>query len=311
MSREILDSAIVQQFKKYLKTKNKVLEELQKDELKEETENFLKDYYPGAKSPPHKMAELMSSKDPDKSLKSLALVNPEEDKICNLSNRRKRSVLTCPDSDWFQNTLGDCIKFYDVLSLRPDAVTTCNSISLNGISARLLRFTDANRAKVIWGDMTDRFSGFDMSTDRFWIDAVKTSPYPGPDVVPPDGVIWEADSSPVNTAGVFLTPVFNGKNFNGKMQYVSGKADPDQLGMYKLGQIKSSVGLKFFCIFEGTVTTTTTTTTRTITTTAIPSKFFMGYHYSWVDLKLKDPSGHISIWPSGNLVIWPSDHLVT
>ena len=36
MSREIIDSAIVQQFKKYLKTKNKVLEELQETELKEE-----------------------------------------------------------------------------------------------------------------------------------------------------------------------------------------------------------------------------------------------------------------------------------
>ena len=140
MSREILDSAIVQQFKKYLKTKNKVLEELQMADLKEEVGNYLEDFYPGAKSPPHKMAELMSSRDPDKSLKSLALVNPEEDKTCNQNYRRKRSVLTCPDSDWFQNILGDCIKFYDVLSLRPEAVATCNSISLNGNSARLPRF---------------------------------------------------------------------------------------------------------------------------------------------------------------------------
>ena len=97
MSREILDSAIVQQFKKYLKTKNKVLEELQMADLKEEVGKYLEDFYPGAKSPPHKMAELMSSTDPDKSLKSLALVNPEEDKTCTNQNyRRKRNVLTCP-----------------------------------------------------------------------------------------------------------------------------------------------------------------------------------------------------------------------
>ena len=49
MSREILDSAIMQQFKKYLKTKNKVLEVLQQAELKEESEKFLEQYYPGAK----------------------------------------------------------------------------------------------------------------------------------------------------------------------------------------------------------------------------------------------------------------------
>ena len=85
------------------------------------------------------------------------------------------STLTCPDSDWFQNALGDCIKFYDVFSLRPDAVTTCNSISLNGNSARLLRFIDANRATVIWCDImtNNRFPGFDLNT-RFWIEAVKT-----------------------------------------------------------------------------------------------------------------------------------------
>ena len=280
MSREILDSAIVQQFKKYLKTKNKILEELQMADLKEEVGNYLEDFYPGAKSPPHKMAELMSSRDPDKSLKSLALVNPEEDKTCNQNHRRKRSVLTCPDSDWFQNTLGDCIKFYDVLSLRSEAVTTCNSISLNGNSARLLRFIDANRAEVIWNDMADgRFPGFNMSADsytlkgkkrpnwkdaRFWIDAVKTSHNPGPDVVPPDGISWELDSCPVNIAGIFKTPVLNGNEHWPNHPYVTAYAEPDQVGKYKLGQIKA-IGAKFFCIFEGTGTTTTCTTTTNIT----------------------------------------------
>ena len=270
MSREILDSAIVQQFKKYLKTKNKVLEELQMADLKEEVGNYLEDFYPGAKSPPHKMAELMSSRDPDKSLKSLALVNPEEDKTCNQNYRRKRSVLTCPDSDWFQNILGDCIKFYDVLSLRPEAVTTCNSNSLNGNSARLLRFIDANRATVIWNDMADgRFPGFNMSSYvhwkdvRFWIDAVKTSNYEAPGVVPPDGVIWEADSSPVNIAEVFLKPGLNFRMHFPNHPYVTANAQPDQAGMYRLGQIMDRAA-KFFCIFEGTVTTTTTKTTAGI-----------------------------------------------
>ena len=282
MSREILDSAIVQQFKKYLKIKNKVLEELQMADLKEEVGNYLEDFYPGVKSPPHKMAELMSSRDPDKSLKSLALVNPEEYKTCNQNYRRKRSVLTCPDSNWFQNTLGDCIKFYDVLSLRPEAVTTCNSISLNGNSARLLRFIDTNRATVIWNDMADgRFPGFDMSADvhwkelRFWIDAVKTSDYEAPGVVPPDGVIWEADSCPVNIAGVFLNPSLNFKMHFPNHSYVTANAQPDQAGMYKLGQIKAKVRAKFFCIFEGTGSTTMCTTTTNITEGIISQIFLV------------------------------------
>ena len=166
----------------------------------------------------------MASPDPDKSLKSLALVNPEEDKTCsNPSSRKKRSVLTCPDSSWFQNTLGDCIKYYDVATPRPDAVTTCNSISLNGNAARLLRFIDANRAAVIWCDISNnRFPGI----TNFWIEAVKTGCnngkcYPGPADVPPDGVIWEADSSPVNIAGVFNG---NFPKYIAKNLYVTAKA---------------------------------------------------------------------------------------
>ena len=207
--------------------------------------------------------------------------------------KESKSLSICPDSDWFQNTLGDCIKFYDVSSLRSEAVTTCNSISLNGNSARLLRFIDVNRAEVIWNDIADgRFPGLNMSADsyslrgqgvpgpnwydaRFWIDAVKTSNNPGPDVIPPDGVIWEADSCPVNIAGVFLNPSLNFKMHFPNHSYVTANAQPDQAGMYKLGQIRAKVRAKFFCIFEGTGSTTTCTTTTNITEGIISQIFLV------------------------------------
>ena len=196
--------------------------------------------------------------------------------------KASKSLSICPDSDWFQNTLGDCIKFYDVLSLRPEAVTTCNSNSLNGNSARLLRFIDANRATVIWNDMADgRFPGFNMSSYvhwkdvRFWIDAVKTSNNPGPDVVPPDGISWELDSCPVNIAGIFKTPVFNGNMHNPSHPHLIAYAEPDLAGMYMLGQQKAKVGAKFFCIFEGTGSTTTCTTTTNITEGIISQIFLV------------------------------------
>ena len=207
--------------------------------------------------------------------------------------KESKSLSICPDSDWFQNTLGDCIKFYDVSSLRSEAVTTCNSISLNGNSARLLRFIDANRAKVIWNDIADgRFPGLNMSADsyslrgqgvpgpnwydaRFWIDAVKTSNNPGPDVVPPDGIIWELDSCPVNIAGIFKTPVFNGNMHSPSRPHLHAYAEPDLAGMYMLGQIKAKVRAKFFCIFEGTGSTTTCTTTSNITEGIISQIFLV------------------------------------
>ena len=44
---------------------------------------------------------------------------------------------------------------------------------------------------------------------------------------------------------------------------MTANALPDQEGMYMLGQIMDRAA-KFFCIFEGTVTTTTTKTTAGI-----------------------------------------------
>ena len=83
MSRDIVDAALMQQFKKYLakkgfmKTSSEVRvrrdtkrygqqERLTMNETIEEFENFMNEYYPGAKAPPNEIVELMTSPSPSK-----------------------------------------------------------------------------------------------------------------------------------------------------------------------------------------------------------------------------------------------------
>ena len=66
MSRDILDAAVMQQFKEYLSKKLLILEMLTKNETIEEHENFINEYYPGAKGSPNEIVELMTSPNPSK-----------------------------------------------------------------------------------------------------------------------------------------------------------------------------------------------------------------------------------------------------
>ena len=100
MSREILDVALMQQFKEYLSKKGLILETLDKTEVVEEHENFLNESYPGSKGSPIKLVELMVSPDPDKSIQSQALVNPEGDILCSypMDIPKLSCQLKCPDN---------------------------------------------------------------------------------------------------------------------------------------------------------------------------------------------------------------------
>ena len=68
MSRDILDAAVMQQFKKYLSKKHLDPENLTNDETIKEHKNFINDYYPGAKRSPNKIVESMTSPNPSKAL---------------------------------------------------------------------------------------------------------------------------------------------------------------------------------------------------------------------------------------------------
>ena len=64
MSKEILDAAVLKQFKDYLETKGKIFEALSMDELDHEQESYIDQKFPGSKGLPNKMVEMMSSPSP-------------------------------------------------------------------------------------------------------------------------------------------------------------------------------------------------------------------------------------------------------
>ena len=79
MSKEILDAAVLKQFKDYLETKGKIFEALSMDELDHEQESYIDQKFPGSKGLPNKMVEMMSSPFPSQSIQTQSLVNPEEE----------------------------------------------------------------------------------------------------------------------------------------------------------------------------------------------------------------------------------------
>ena len=107
MSQDILDAAVLQQFKNYLLNKSKIYEELTAQEKDEEHEKYIGEYFPGSKGSPNKMVEMMTSRYPDKSIQSEALVNPEEENsMCTYpTSIQKLSCKNCPDNSHVNNLL--------------------------------------------------------------------------------------------------------------------------------------------------------------------------------------------------------------
>ena len=101
MAKDIIDSALMRQFQKYLASKDKKISEMTLEETKVESQEFLNKKYPGFKKPPNKLVELMGSPkaNPETTLESAEIVYPEEEKSFEVSssNRKKRAI-TCPTS---------------------------------------------------------------------------------------------------------------------------------------------------------------------------------------------------------------------
>ena len=68
MSRDILDAAVMQQFKEYLSKEHLILENLTIDETIKEHKNFINEYYPGAEGSPNEIVESMTSPNPSKAI---------------------------------------------------------------------------------------------------------------------------------------------------------------------------------------------------------------------------------------------------
>ena len=105
MSKEILDAAVLKQFKDYLETKGKIFDALSIDELDSEQENYIDQNFPGSKGLPNKMVEMMSSPSPSQSIQTQSLVNPEEENVmCTYPMTiQKLSCKHCPDNSHVSN----------------------------------------------------------------------------------------------------------------------------------------------------------------------------------------------------------------
>ena len=107
MSKEIVDAAVLKQFKDYLISKGLIYEELSNDDLNNEMEGYIKKKFPGSKGSPNKMVEVMSSPSPGQSIQTQALVNPEEENSMCIypMTIQKLSCKHCPDNSHVNNLL--------------------------------------------------------------------------------------------------------------------------------------------------------------------------------------------------------------
>ena len=107
MSKEILDAAVLKQFRDYLKTKGKHFEDLTLEELDNEHKSYIEKEFPGSKGSPNEAVEAMTSPSPSKSVATKALVNPEEENsMCTYPMTiQKLSCKHCPDNSHVNNML--------------------------------------------------------------------------------------------------------------------------------------------------------------------------------------------------------------
>ena len=105
MSKEILDAAVLKQFRDYLETKGKHFEDLTLEELDNEHKSYIEKEFPGSKGSPNEAVEAMTSPSPSKSVATKALVNPEEENsMCTYPMTiQKLSCKHCPDNSHVNN----------------------------------------------------------------------------------------------------------------------------------------------------------------------------------------------------------------
>ena len=218
MAREILNAAVVQQFKRYLKKKGKDFDKLTKEEVKSEGINFLKDMYPGAEKPPHNYIELMASPATGRTMKSTGFLFPNELEICGDSNKkRKKRSLTCPDSSWYQNVLGDCLKVGPEEKTKYHADNYCEKTlqrEENRDDITLINFYDDLTIPALYNDLDGQKIPGLNSDDEFWIHAYyldKKENFLHLDKLPKK-LVYNADSSKYFTQDPMDNPDFDKSN---------------------------------------------------------------------------------------------------
>ena len=125
-ANEIIDAALFKQFFDYLQGKDLEYDEMNADEIKREGVSFLMEKYPGATKAPNELVRFMTSPDVDKSMQSLAVLNPEDQTpdSCG-TNRRKRSS-ECPSSEWIYNLHGVCVLISEQVMTKGEGDSFCS-----------------------------------------------------------------------------------------------------------------------------------------------------------------------------------------
>ena len=93
------DSAVFHQFKRYLDGKGVEFEDLtsSQQDMQHWGLRFLEDTYPGIEAPPNELIRLLASEDVDKTLRTRAILYPEEGyDSCDQGKRRKKRSVRCP-----------------------------------------------------------------------------------------------------------------------------------------------------------------------------------------------------------------------
>ena len=243
MAKDIIDSALAKQFLEYLEDKGKKMADLSETELKEESKNFLNSKYPGFKDPPNKLVELMASPSAEKALESSAIVNPEDDKTCNLNLRKKREIQNCPNSTWYKNQFGECYLYSEISLTFHQARDTCKNLHPG---AHLQIFTQNDRFEELWQNYKNQVFrpgvSLDINNNKFWMDAHVNSQ---------GEIVYNTESYPKATNG-FLT----------ETAWPSASTDQDfcVVGYPRANTVNSFFMVKrncvdfthkFFCVIDG------------------------------------------------------------
>ena len=98
--KEIVDAALVKQFREYIESIGKVYSQLSDEEISRYGKSFLNEKYPGAKFPPNQLVSMMSSPTADaaKTMKSGAILNPQPPNNCPVTSTDTATVTTTSSS---------------------------------------------------------------------------------------------------------------------------------------------------------------------------------------------------------------------
>ena len=268
MSREVIDSALVQQFKDYLKEKEKNYEDLNTSELENESKNFLNDVYPNIKAPPNKIIEMMTSPNPTKSMENLAITIPEEEKTCpqtlsssstsssSSSSATSSSSSNCPDNSWYKNADGKCIKYFRTATQMKKAKSECSKYS-----AQLLEIKSLAEASQLYDDMANAptawssndYPGLNLAT--FWLGVVGDY-----DDYSSVSFNWDSDSNDQAYDSQYF------KAATGIDKCVYSRADIQNVNRFEFNKEDCNQIHNFFCMMTSSSSSATKSPTPTLPT---------------------------------------------